>query len=1151
MRHLLRLLFPLLLTSTLLGQTAAVTGRITDSSGAVVPGARVTVQAVESGLETSVETNAEGYYSIPSLPPGNYLLTVNKAGFVPIRQPNLTLIVQQVARLDFTLKVGGVTETIEVSAQAVLLESETSTLGQVVHGRQIVELPLLGRNPYALAGLVPGVRIAAGMNDLPVDQISTAFASINGQRGNQNEYLLDGAPNTAPAQNQPVIYASVDSVQEFKVETNSFSAEYGRAAGGVFNVVTKSGANNFHFTAYDFLRNDKLNANDWFANRSGKERPPFKFNQFGGTIGGPVVIPRLYDGKNRTFFWGSVEFVRFIQGITFTGTVPRPEQLAGDFSQTRNAAGNLIQIYDPLSTRANPAGPGFIRSPFPGNRIPADRVDPVARNIAKFWPAPNAPGHPITGVNNYARTDGNSVRKDTFGMRFDHHFSDKNRIFTRISYDDSPLKRARAYGRESVASPGAGPQVFSRRNAVVEDTHMFSPTLLGTFRASYARLSNFRRPWSDGFDITTLGFPPGLAQQIGDPFAFPAILITGFDVVGSIPNIVVGGTLGATDTIAFGMDSHAWQAQLTKSFTRHNLKVGFEYRLIRANLAQHGDAGTQFSFSNSWTQGPNPAQSSPAAGFALASFLLGVGGGSVAPAPALAHQTAYYGLFVQDDFKVTPKLTLNLGLRYDYESPRTDRFNQLTNFDFRLKPPLEAAALGLRGALTFVGVGGASRFQADPDRNNFAPRVGFAFKLTPKTVIRAGGGFFFAATTGLGGAPANFGVSGFAATTTLVTSLDGITPLTFLRDPYPNGTNKPTGSSLGPATLLGQSIAFFDRGNRVPYSEQWNFNIQRELPGSVLLDVGYAGSHGLKFPQDRALNQLPDAALPLGNDLRAQAPNPFFGQIASGPLAQRTVSRAQLMRPYPHFDGVTSTNANWAGSTFHALEAKVEKRYAKAFTVLGAYTYSKLMDYATGPFSGEPLGGGGFQNWNNLRADRSVSSLDQTHRFIVNAVYELPFGKNQRGLVGRLVGGWEIGAIVSAFSGGPLGVSSATNNTFSQGGGQRPNWTGKSPRLSNPTPDHWFDTAQFSNPPPYTFGNAGRTFSGSRSDGAGQVDISLHKNTSLKEKIKLQFRAEFFNLSNSPRFAPPNVNFGNPQFGVVSAQGNLPRVAQFALKLVM
>ena len=346
---------------------------------------------------------------------------------------------------------------------------------------------------------------------------------------------------------------------------------------------------------------------------------------------------------------------------------------------------------------------------------------------------------------------------------------------------------------------------------------------------------------------------------------------------------------------------------------------------------------------------------------------------------------------------------------------------------------------------------------------------------------------------------------------------------------------------------LGMVIAYVDRANLSVGA----IDIQRELPGTVLLEVGYAGSHGLKFSENRMLNQLPDAALALGNALRDQVQNPFFGKIASGILSKPTVSRAQLLRPFPQFDNVTSVNADWASSIYHALEAKVEKRYAEGLTITGSYTYSKLIDYGIGAFAGESLpSGGGFQNWSNLRAERSVSLLDQTHRFIVNTVYELPFGKDLRGAA-KWMGGWEVGAILSLFSGGPIGITSAANNTFAQGGGQRPNWNGLNPKESNPTPDRWINPAPFSNPPPFTFGNAGRTLSGLRSQGTKELDVSMHKNTNLTETLRLQFRAEFFNITNTPQFAPPNSTFGSSQFGVVSAQGNMPRIIQFALKLVM
>ncbi|MBI2690297.1 MAG: TonB-dependent receptor [Acidobacteria bacterium] len=1141
----LRLLLFTAAAGVLLSQTASLTGRVTDASGAVVPGAGVVVRAEGTGVTTTVSTNQDGYYSAPSLPPGRYGVTIEKDGFVPTRQTGLELAVQQVARLDVVLKVGAVSERIEVSAQALVLESESTTLGQVINNKQVTELPLLGRNTYALAMLVPGVRPSAGVNGLVIDQISTVSYSINGQRATSNEFLLDGAPNSAAAQNQPVINANPDMVQEFKVETNNFSAEYGRAAGGVFNVVTKSGTNDIHFGAYEFFRNDKLNANDFFANRSGTARAPFKFNQFGGTLGGPVVIPKLYNGKNRTFFFVNTEIVRFIQGITFTSALPDPKMLTGDFSQARLANGNAVTIYDPATTRANPAGSGFIRSPFTGNIIPANRIDPVARNVSKYFPVPNVAGVTALGAINYTRTAGNVVPKDSYSVRMDHNFSERNRIFGRYSYDNTPFNRAPAYGDENRnIAPTAGPQIFKRWNAVLEDTAVLSPSAVATMRYSVTRLINFRRPYSDGFDITSLGLPAYMREGMVDPLSFPAITITGYSVTGSVPNIVVGGLIGATDLIAFGNTQQAAQGNITKNLTKHTLKFGGEMRAIQFNSQQVGDSATNFSFAPTWTQGPNATAASATAGLGLASFLLGIPGGGVAPAPALAQTTKYYGLFVQDTWKVTPKLTVNLGLRYDYETPRTDRFNQLSNFDFNAASPLEIPGLPLRGGLTFPGVGGLSRYNANPDRNNVAPRVGVAYKVTPKTVIRTGAGLFYAGLTGLGGGTAAFGISGYATTTSIVTSQDGANPIVTWSNPYPTGFNKPTGSSAGLATLLGQNVQFFDRGNYTPYSAQWNFNVQRELPKNMLFEAGYLGSRGVGLFENRQWNQLPPELLAQGDALRTQVANPFFGQIAVGTLAARNIARAQLLRPYPQFDGLASQNASWATSSYHALETKVEKRYASGLSILVSYTFSKIMDYGNGPFAGETVGGGAIQNWYNLAAEWSPSTLDQTHRFILNAVYELPFLKKN-----KILGGWQVASIWSGFSGGPLGITSATNNTFSQGGGQRPNWTGVNATVPNPRPELWFDASQFSIPAQYRFGNAPRTYNGLRSDGTAQVDVTLSKNFRIRELFQIQFRAETFNLTNTARFAPPNQSFGNPQFGQVNAQGNQPRIVQFSLKL--
>jgi outer membrane receptor protein involved in Fe transport len=1050
---------------------------------------------------------------------------------------------------------------VNVAAGSVAaLETETSSLGKVVDQQRIQNLPLLGRNPYSLVALVPGARPSAGLNDLPVDQISQSFVSINGARANQNEYLLDGAPNTAAAQNQPVVFANPDAVQEFKVETNNYSAQYGRAGGGIFNIVTRSGTNDFHGTAYDYLRNDALNANSFFGNRAGQKKPPFHFNQFGATIGGPIDFPEKvfgpmnYDGKNRSFFFGSYEGVRFSQGGTYVGSVPTLLQRNGDFSQTRNAAGAVIPIYDPATTRPNPANTAqFLRDQFPGNVVPRNRWNPAFVKMLDFIPLPNAAGNANTAAGNFVTTAANRISKDTFSIRLDHQLTEKHRLSGRYNFDNTPINRPNYYG--NIASPTFGSQVFKRRNLGLDYTATFSPTTVGNFLFSFTRLENNRRPFSNGFDITQLALPAALKTQL-IPESFPTITVAGMGGSFSITNSGTANLMGGNDLIQFGDNTASWVGSLTKTLSRHTLKFGGETRLLRPNYWQFADTAINFSFAQNFTQGPNPTAAAAAGtGVGFASFMLGIGAGTYTRAASLAMQVKYYGGYIQDDWKLTDKLTLNLGLRYEYESPRTERYNQLTNFDPNAKPPLTAAGLNLTGALSFVGVDGNPRGQWNPDRNNFAPRFGFAWNLTPKTVVRGGGGIFYAALTGVGGASGAFGVSGFEASTTMVTSLNGVTPLNFLDNPYPTGISQPTGSKLGAATLLGQNIRFTDRNIRQSYSAQWNLSVQRELPWQLLVEAGYAGNRGLKLQQDLELNQLPDSALALGDGLRTQVTNPFVGQINSGALATATVARAQLLRPFPHFLSVVSANAAFASSNYHAAIASVQRRFSNGLTVNGSYTFSKLIDLALGQFAGETVSNAGFQNFNNLRADRSLSALDAPHRLVINGLYALPFGAgrkfNPKGAAGAILNGWELSAIYTYQSGGPLAFSSATNTNFSQGGGQRPNLVGD-PVLpeGQPSLTSWFNTAAFAAPVAYAFGSAPRSLGNVRSDALSSTDFSVVKNTKLYESMALQFRAEFFNLTNTVRFAPPNTSFGSAAFGQVSAQSNQPRVVQFALKLI-
>ncbi len=1146
----------ILICAPAFAQTGQITGRVTDQGGAVVPEVKVTIRETSTAQQRTVQTNSDGYYTVPSLLPGPYSLSLEKQGFRTVSRTGLQLEVGQDLKIDIALQLGSVSQQVVVTGQAPLLETQTSSAGQVISGRDIVQLPLLGRDAYALGELTPGVRGSVGMNNLPVDIITTSSISINGAPATENDFLLDGAPNMIASANQPVIYPIVDSVEEFKVQTNNYSAEFGRAAGGIYNVVTKGGTNDFHFSTYEFYRDGTLTANNWFSKAAGQPAGALTFNQFGGVLGGPVIIPKLYNGHNRTFFFIGTEIVRYTQGNTFTATVPNPTELTGNFSHDTNSAGKPITIYDPSTTQST-TGPNnttnYTRTVFPGNIIPPSRINPIAKSMAAYFPSPTIPNAPV-GATNYIATDANNIQKNQFTVRADQNFTANTRMFARYSYDDSPYIRPSPYGASNAGSSGFGAQDFIRYNAVAEGDQVFSPTLIGILRVSFSRLVNRRGPVSQGFNIGTLGFPAGLAQEIGPPAAFPAVTITGYSVAGSVSNETSGYSLGETGLIQGYFNNYTLEANVTKTFGAHELMMGTDIRVIQANILQTGDNSNTFAFTSAFTQGPNASTSSATAGDALASFLLGTPNtASVTPSPAYALQTKYYSGFLQDNWKASSRLTLNLGVRYEYETPRTERYNRLTNFDYNAAVPLTAPGLNLHGALSFVDVNGVSRNQSNPYYDHVSPRLGFSWQARPDTVVRGGGGLFYSNLWGLGSSPPSYGISGWTSATSMVTSQNGVTPTNTLSNPYPTGLNVASGSSLGSATLLGQSVSFYNRAQKTPYTVQWNFGIQQLFPHSVFLDLTYAGTHSLDEPVNRTLNQLPDEDLALGGALNALVPNPFYGQITTGALSAPTVSRAQLLVPYPQFTGVTSDGAGWAEGRYNALEAKLEKRFTSGFNLLASYTWSKMLDQGAGAFSGETLSttpSPPYQDYYNLKAELSPSTIDQTHRLVFGTLYQLPFFVKHQGVAGHALGGWEISALGTFASGSPLGIFSATNTTFSQGGGQRPNWNGLNPAISHPTVSHWFSTSDFSAPPAYTFGNTPRTFNFLRSDWIRNIDLSIHKNTHLSDKLTLQFRADAFNMDNTPTFQPPNTSFGSSTFGVVSAQQNAPRSIQLAVKLV-
>jgi hypothetical protein len=1133
-------------SAPLMAQTAAITGRITDVTSAILPNTTVAITETATGATRVVKTNSDGYFTVPALLPGEYSVEASHAGFSTARRSNVRLEVSQVLRLDFQMSVGETTEDVVVEAGAVELDTETHTVGQVVTGQEVTDLPLLGRDAYALGNLTPGVRNSAGMNSLPVDIVSTSFISINGTPANLNEFLLDGAPNSSPFANQPIIYPIADLVQEFKVQTSGYSAEYGRTSGGIYNVETKHGTNNIHFSAYEFYRNDTLQANDWFAKSQGIAGPALTFNQFGGVAGGPVIVPHIYDGRGKTFFFVGAEYVRFDQGNTYTAVVPDPTFLGGDFSKDVNTKGQAITLYNPYTTRK--VGNSYTRDPYTGNQIP---VNPVSAAIAKYFPKPNINVPLGSGQSNFINVTANSINENAYSFRVDHNFSGVTHIFGRYSRNLTTYVRPSPYGNSNLGSPGYGPQTFKRQNAILGYDHVFSPSTVMALSTAYSRLDNNRLPVSNGFDISTLGFPNSLGPQIGAPAAFPVITITGYSVSGSIANSTGGYALGETGLLLLTSNYVTFTGKVTKTIKSHTLDIGGDFRVIQGDTGQASDNSTNFGFTTQFTQ-QNPNVASTTQGDALASFLLGTPNtGSVAPAPQLTMETKYAGAFLEDTWKMFPKLTLNLGVRYEFETPRTERHNQLANFDLNAPVPLVTPGYSFHGTLSFVGVNGQSRYQNDPEYTHISPRVGLAWQVMPGTVFRAGFGQYYANLWGDGSNASIFGISGFTATTNMVTSNDGgLTPANTLSNPYPTGLNPVTGSSLGGATLLGQSISIWDRHHPTPYALQYNADIQQQFAHAWLLDIGYVGTHTVHYPVNLQLDQLPDQYLALGTSLLDPVTNPFYGKITTGTLATTTVPRNRLLVPYPQFTGITSQNADIGSAYYNALQTTLERRFAKGYSVLVAYTWSKMLDIGGQSFGGESLSGAGIQDYYNLKAEKSISALDQTNRLVFQTIYALPFFREQHGFMGHTFGGWQASMLGTFFSGSPLGIGSSANTTNSLGGGQRPNWNGMNPSLTKRTVSQWFNTTDFSAAPAYTFGNSPRTFSFLRSDWGRNVDASLQKNIHVVSHLSVQLRGDAFNLTNTPVFQPPNTTLGSKQFGFVTAQQNTPRVIQVGVKIL-
>jgi len=1111
-----------------------ILGTITDSSGAAVPNVKVNIINTDTSFAFQAETSQEGFYTTPAIPIGSYSVSAEREGFKKTVRTGITLQVDQHAQVNLVLGVGSVTESVEVNAQTEQVDTSSGTLGKVIDNRRIVDLPVNGRSAFALAQLAPAVKSTQGNSQGFLDRgLSVSLLSINGGPSATNTMEIDGGNNNQAYYNEANANPATDSVQEFKVQSNTMSAEFGFTLGGVLNVVTKSGTNAYHGSLYSYLRNSALDSRDAFALTKGQ----FQYNQPGGSLGGPVLVPKLYNGKDKTFFFFNYEQYMYRTSATSFTSVPISAWKQGDFSALKNSSGVPIVIYDPNTTVANPSGSGYVRTPFANNVIPSNRLDPVAVAALKILPEANAtPINAFSQTNNFYQSNRNATDSNQYTVRIDHRFSDKNLFFARfLFFEHNPYPLASNF--VPLEASGSRTDDLQNRNMVISDTHTITPRVVNEFRAVIMR---------NHLDFKVTSADRGWPQRLGLPNT-PQDVFPAFEIgwAGMNPQ----GTYGQRgSTTPQFVDTISW---ITGA---HTLKIGVDYRRMMGDNLQKSYPSGQFNFTGALTQNP---QAPTNTGSQLAQFLVGaVSSTAVGTYMGESERGHSISAFVQDDWKVARRLTLNLGLRYDFQEPAHEMNNGTSNFNPYAKNPDN----GLLGVMTYAGLNGVPKSPFNTEHLNLAPRFGFSYDPSGKgkTVVRGGYAIFFANVFNV----LYFGnTAGFANTSTSYQPAGNNSAFAAftLKNGLPYAPTQPLGAKLGPSYLLGTGVTY-DQGNQsVPYSQQWNLSIQHQLPWSVVLEASYTGNKGTHLPAGSYdMNQLDPKYLNLGLSLQDAVANPYAG--IAGSLGSATITRSQSLKPYPYYSSISVRNPELGSSIYHAMLLSAEKRFSGGLTLLASFTGSKLIsDSVVSPLNyiGEQTGVVGYQNGNfNRRAERSIDPTDQSRRLIISGIYELPFGQGKRvhssnAIVNKAIGGWQIGSITTVQSGQPLVVRGANNFLA-----DRPNSTGQSAALDNPNAIQWLRADAFVNPVNYTYGNVGKVLPDVRAPGIFSLDASLVKNTQFGERTKLQFRMEAFNSLNWINLNYPNVSFSpgtngqnsNALFGRITSDRG-PRNVQLALRL--
>ncbi|HQU85430.1 MAG TPA: TonB-dependent receptor [Pyrinomonadaceae bacterium] len=1155
---------------TVLGQETrgVIKGVVTDPNGATIAGATVTVSDPARGQNVSLTSNDEGFFQANYLLPGIYRITVESAGFKKFVRENVLVEIGAAVQVNIPLEVGGTQETVTVTTDLAAMNTENASLGQVIDGRRLQDLPLVHGDPYKLIGLAPGVAHTGSQRlDRPFEPTHIVGYAIDGTRGNRSDLTIDGAPSTATANGNEVIASYVppsDIVQEFKVQTATFDAQFGNTEGGVTSISIKSGTNSLNGSAYYFGQPGQWAANDFFGNSRGQARPETKSDRFGGYISGPVYIPWLYKGKDKTFFLFGYEGIRDSRPRFDAGAavwVPTQALVSGDFS------GLGVTIWDPLTrvntgTQASPVWTA--QQSFAGNVIPANRINPIAKKVLEYWAKPKNSG--LVGNIFDSTLNENTKPYDNYTFRIDQNVTSNNRLFVRGS----------VYNRNSLYNKYTGNAytgvnfIFKARQGVIDDVHTFNSTTFLNVRYGYNRFIRGQDQQSDaqGFDLTQLGFTSAYNSLVPeDVRRFPRFDFTGGPLGNGMSNEVRP------------VDTHSFAVTLNKILGTHSLKFGSELRIYREDdIFRSNDQTGQFAFDNTYTrQASNGATNQDVNGLqGYAAFLLGLPTSmSITRRADYSEFSKTYGFFAQDDWKFNQKLTLNFGLRWEVETPLQERNDKsVSGFDLSYTQPfqqtvkdrltatpvtgVDPATFTTRGGLLFAGKDGDSNLYNTP-KNVFLPRFGLAYQWDDKTVIRGGVGVFAGF---LGERRGDVIQPGYTRTTTFgLSALANGSPIPFTIDNFPSITiQEPVGNSQGKQAGLGGGISFFNPNPEVSRQVRYQVGVQRQLPWGFVAEAVYVGNYGYNIEITRNINALPNqylnadnfrSAAQVANNtfLTAQVANPFrnIAEFAgTGFGTNANIARSQLLRPFPQF-GDINTTVNDGKSWYHSGQFSLNKRFSDGFTFGASYTWSKWLQATE------------YLNAGDDKPTRMISDQDTPHRLSISGIYELPFGKGKaflsdNAVLDRFVGGWQIQGVYAFQVGFPIRLG---NDAFISG-----NSTELSIDSSLRNTSRWFNTGYFLNVVDgATSTNATpvshlRTlpffFADFRRDNINNVDLSMLKNTRINERMRIQFKLDLINAFNEPYFVAPVVNPTQTTFGQISAsnQDNYARRIQFGIKFL-